>query len=68
MGNVARFDVLGARLYARPLAGTEIPLLKDLQVGATFAMDTNPGLHDPASPRWTRIPCTCTGPTCASPS
>jgi hypothetical protein len=47
VGNVARFDVLGARLYARPLAGTEVPLLKNLQVGATFAMDSDPGLHDP---------------------
>jgi len=45
VGNVARFDVIGARLYARPLAGTEIPLLKNLQVGTTFAMDTDPGLH-----------------------
>ncbi len=47
VGNVARFDVIGARLYARPLAGTQIALLKDLQIGSTFATDTNPGLHDP---------------------
>ncbi len=47
VGNLARFDVIGARLYARPLAGTQIALLKDLQVGVTFATDTNPGLHDP---------------------
>jgi hypothetical protein len=47
VGNVSRFDVLGARLYARPLAGTEIPLLKNLQLGATFAMDRLPDLHDP---------------------
>jgi hypothetical protein len=45
VGNVAHFDVIGARLYARPLAGTQIALLKDLQVGATFATDTDPGLH-----------------------
>jgi hypothetical protein len=45
VGNVARFDVIGARLYARPLAGTEVPLLKNLQLGATFATDTDPGLH-----------------------
>ena len=50
VGNVAHFDVLGARLYARPLAGTEIPLLKNLQVGATFAMDTDPGLHTDRPP------------------
>lgn len=47
VGNVARFDVIGARLYARPLAGTEIPLLKNLQLGTTFAMDRDPGVHDP---------------------
>jgi hypothetical protein len=45
VGNVARFDVIGARLFARPLAGTTIALLKDLQVGTTFATDTDPGLH-----------------------
>ncbi len=50
VGNVARFDVVGTRLYARPLAGTEIPLLKDLQVGATFATDTDPGLHTDLHP------------------
>jgi hypothetical protein len=50
VGNVARFDVIGARLYARPLAGTQIALLKDLQVGTTFATDTNPGLHLPGHP------------------
>jgi hypothetical protein len=50
VGNVARFDVIGARLYARPLAGTTIPLLKDLQVGATFATDTDPGLHTDLHP------------------
>jgi hypothetical protein len=47
VGNLARFDVIGARLYARPLAGTEIPLLKNLQLGTTFAMDRVPDLHDP---------------------
>jgi len=55
VGNVARFDVIGARLYARPLAGTEISLLKDLQVGATFAMDTDPGLHDPGHPDYDSV-------------
>jgi len=45
VGNLARFDVFGARLYARPLAGTQVPILKNLQVGGTFAMDTDPGLH-----------------------
>jgi len=38
-GNLARFDVFGGRLFARPLVGTEIPVFKDLQVGASIAMD-----------------------------
>jgi hypothetical protein len=50
VGNVARFDVFGARLYARPLVSTEVPVLKNLQVGATFAMDTDPGLHTDLHP------------------
>ena len=41
-GNLAKFDVFGTRLYVRPLLGLELPILKDLQVGATFAMDSNP--------------------------
>jgi hypothetical protein len=41
-GNLANFDVFGSRLYVRPLAGTEMPLLKNLQVGATVASDTDP--------------------------
>jgi hypothetical protein len=45
VGNVARFDVIGTRLYVRPLAGTQVPVFKNLQVGGTLAMDTNPGLY-----------------------
>lgn len=41
-GNLAKFDVFGSRLYVRPLAGTEMPLLKNLQIGATVAADTDP--------------------------
>jgi hypothetical protein len=44
IGNVAAFDVLGARLYVRPLVGTEIPLFKNLEFGASIAADTNPYL------------------------
>jgi hypothetical protein len=42
VGNLARFDVLGARLYARPLATAPIPILDNLQVGVTAAVDTDP--------------------------
>lgn len=53
-GNLARFDVLGARLFVRPLIATGIPILSDLQVGGTVATDLNPELWalldpDPAS-------------------
>jgi len=39
-GNLALMDVLGGRLYLRPLAGTDVPILKDMQVGGTFVTDT----------------------------
>lgn len=48
-GNLARFDVDGARLYARPLVGTTIPVLKNMQVGGTFVADTNPYLYQNTS-------------------
>ncbi len=40
--NLARFDVVGARLYTRPLAGSSLPLLTELQIGGTVAMDRDP--------------------------
>lgn len=50
-GNLARFDVLGARLFVRPLVGTEIPILKNAQVGLTVVADRDPYLYteDPVS-------------------
>lgn len=45
LGNLARFDVMAIRPYVRPLAGTAVPILQNLQVGATLAADTNPGLY-----------------------
>lgn len=42
IGNLAQMDVLGARFYVRPLVKTSIPVLSDLQVGVTAAVDTNP--------------------------
>jgi hypothetical protein len=40
VGNFALMDVVGGRFYVRPLAGTDIPVLKDAQVGATLVADT----------------------------
>ncbi len=42
VANIAAFDLLAARIYFRPLAGTDIPLLKTLQLGVTVAADSNP--------------------------
>ena len=41
-GNLAQLDVMGARVYVRPFVGTSIPILDNLQVGATAAVDTTP--------------------------
>ncbi|HDQ14262.1 MAG TPA: hypothetical protein ENN41_05560 [Sediminispirochaeta sp.] len=45
VGNLANFDVIGSRLYVRPLMITEIPILKNLQIGGTFAADTKADAH-----------------------
>jgi hypothetical protein len=45
IGNLAQFDVLALRPYVRPLAGTSIPILQDLQLGVTLAADAKPGLY-----------------------
>ncbi len=53
VGNVAVLDVMGARVYTRPLADLEVPLLPALQIGATFVTDQDPFYHlkrDPDSP------------------
>ncbi|MGO9413345.1 MAG: hypothetical protein ACLQCB_21675 [Spirochaetia bacterium] len=39
-GNLALMDVLGGRLSIRPLAGTDVAILKDMQVGGTLVADT----------------------------
>ena len=42
VGNLALLDVLGARLYVRPLVSTSIPILSNLEIGVTGAWDTDP--------------------------
>jgi hypothetical protein len=42
VGNIAAFDVLGVRVYVRPLVATQIPILNNLEVGLLGAVDTNP--------------------------
>ena len=45
IGNLAQFDVMGFRTFIRPLASTEIPVIKGLQVGGTVAFDRKPRLY-----------------------
>jgi len=45
-GNLAQFDVIGGRLYVRPLVGTKIPILKNLEFGGTVAADRKPDLYN----------------------
>lgn len=45
VGNLAQLDVMGVRTFVRPLAGTEIPIIRNLQVGGTVAFDRKPGLY-----------------------
>ncbi|HKK64901.1 MAG TPA: hypothetical protein VJ967_03525 [Clostridia bacterium] len=42
VGNLANLDVLGSRVYVRPLIDTGIPIIKNLQLGVTAAADTQP--------------------------
>ena len=44
-GNLSRFDVLGGRFFVRPLITTGLPILENLQIGATYAIDRDPGLY-----------------------
>jgi hypothetical protein len=45
VGDLAEFDVIGARLFVRPLIWLGVPIIKDLQVGGTVAVDLKPYLH-----------------------
>ena len=42
MGNVADFDVMGGRLYLRPLLFLSVPIIKNLEIGGTFVADIDP--------------------------
>jgi hypothetical protein len=42
VGNLAAFDLLGSRLFVRPLVGTGIPVISNLQIGGTVVADRDP--------------------------
>jgi hypothetical protein len=50
VGNLARFDVFGGRVYVRPLSLTGVPILKNLSVGVTGALDRDPYLYGDGDP------------------
>lgn len=43
--NVAAADLLGGRLFLRPLADLDMPLLPDLELGSTVVTDRRPYYH-----------------------
>jgi len=45
MGNLARMDVVGTRLFVRPLARSTIRSLANMQIGGTLVVDSRPYLH-----------------------
>jgi hypothetical protein len=49
IGDVAAFDVIGGRIYARPLLTTGIPILQNLEVGFTAAVDRDPARYSAPS-------------------
>lgn len=47
VGNLADFDVMGGRLFVRPLAWLDVPIIKNLQFGGTVAYDRLPFNYAP---------------------
>jgi hypothetical protein len=56
VGNLAQFDVVGGRLFARPLAWLSIPILQGLQTGFTYVTDLKPELYTTTDPAQTGSP------------
>jgi len=45
VSNLSQFDLFGGRVYTRPAAGTDIPIVKNIIVGGSYIMDTNAYLY-----------------------
>ncbi len=45
-GNLSQFDTIGGRLYVRPLAFVDFPIIRDIQIAGSYAVDSMPGLYD----------------------
>ncbi len=39
---VSTGDIIGTRLYGRPFAGLDVPVLQDMQIGTSFVVDLDP--------------------------
>ncbi|TVQ24156.1 MAG: hypothetical protein EA383_11830 [Spirochaetaceae bacterium] len=50
VSNVAAFDLFGSRLYVRPLADLDVPLLPALEVGTTVVTDRDPWYFERRDP------------------
>lgn len=50
VGNVSTMDVVGGRLYVRPLVATQIPILSNLEIGLTGVFDTGLNTDTAATP------------------
>ncbi len=44
-GNLAEFDLIAGRLYSRPFAFLDVPVVRDMQLGLSYASDRNPALY-----------------------
>jgi len=40
--NLGRLEIIGGRLYVRPLSGSNIPIIKNFETGATYVTDADP--------------------------
>ena len=40
--NLGNVEIVGGRVYVRPMHSTEIPVLKNLEIGGTYVTDINP--------------------------
>jgi hypothetical protein len=45
VGNLSQFDVFGGRVYVRPLAWLNLPIIKGLELGGEAAYDRQPDLY-----------------------
>ena len=45
VANLAAFELFGGRLYTRPLAAIDAPVISDLQIGSTLVADIAPDYH-----------------------